>query len=160
MSLYPILLLAGVVADAWLAAYGLLRFRRTLAKLAYLALLLDFIVMTSAVAGIALGGLGGEWTAVALWSFVLAHPLAALFLLLAIHGEDLLRRYPYVLGILAPAPLLACRTHADPIRPYACLPEFAQLGAEAFLLKRSTFVCAHVPIARLFLTACTRCSVR
>ena len=107
MSLYPILLLAGVVADAWLAAYGLVRFRRTLAKLAYLALLLDFIVMTSAVAGIALGGLGGEWTAVALWSFVLAHPLAALFLLLAIHGEDLLRRYPYVLGILAPAPLLA-----------------------------------------------------
>src|SRR5439155_6614007 len=30
-----------------------------------------------------------------------------LFLLLAIHGEDLLRRYPYVLGILVPAPLLA-----------------------------------------------------
>jgi hypothetical protein len=107
MSLYPILLLAGVVADAWLAAYGVLRLRRTLAKLAFVALLVDFVVMTSAFAGIELGALGPGWAPVALWSFVLSHPLAALFLLLAIHGEDLLRRHPYVLLLLAPAPVLA-----------------------------------------------------
>ena len=106
MNLYPILLLAGVVADAWLAAYGLLRLHRTLAKLAFVALLVDFVVMTSAFAGIELGALDAGWAPVALWSFVLSHPLAALFLLLAIHGEDLLRRYPYVLLLLAPAPVL------------------------------------------------------
>ncbi len=63
--------------------------------------------MTSAFAGIGLGGLGPEWGPVALWTFVLGHPLAALFLLLAIHGEDLLRRHPYVFLLLAPAPVLA-----------------------------------------------------
>ena len=83
MTFYPILLLAGVVADAWLAAYGLLRLRRTLAKLAFVALLVDFVVMTSAFAGIELGALDPGWAPVALWSFVLSHPLAALFLLLA-----------------------------------------------------------------------------
>ena len=62
---------------------------------------------TSAFAGIELGGLGPEWAPVALWSFVLSHPLAAIFLLLAIHGEALLRRHPYVFLLLAPAPLLA-----------------------------------------------------
>jgi len=63
--------------------------------------------MTSAFAGIEHGGLGPEWGPVALWAFVLSHPLAAIFLLLAIHGEDLLRRYPYVFLLLVPAPVLA-----------------------------------------------------
>src|SRR5207245_9093296 len=58
VRLYPILLLAGVVADAWLAACGLVRFRRTHAKLAYLAVLLAFIVLTPAFAGDAPARLG------------------------------------------------------------------------------------------------------
>ena len=104
---YAILLVAGVVADAWLAAYAGLRLRRSLARLALVALLLDFVVMTGAFAGIQLGGLGDEWAPVALWAFVLSHPLAALFILLGVHGEDLLRRYPYVFLLMVPAPILA-----------------------------------------------------
>ena len=107
MSLYPLVLIAAIVADAWFAAYALLRLRRTLARFAFVALLLDFIVMTAAVAGTELGALGPAWAPVALWAFVLAHPLTALFLLLAVHGEDLLRRYPYVLLLLAPVPVFA-----------------------------------------------------
>ena len=107
MSLYLAVLAAGIAVDAWLLAYALLRIRRTLAKLTLVALLLSFVVMSAAFLGREYAGLGAEWAPVALWTFVLSHPLAALFILVAVHGEALLRRYPAVLLILAPAPVLA-----------------------------------------------------
>ena len=107
MSLYLAVLAAGIAVDAWLLAYALLRIRRTLAKLTLVALLLSFVVMSATFLGREYAGLGAEWAPVALWTFVLSHPLAALFILVAVHGEALLRRYPAVLLILAPAPVLA-----------------------------------------------------
>ena len=76
MSAIPLVLAAGALADAWLAAYAVLRVRRTLAKVAYVALLLDFIVAAGAFAGVQVGALDASWTPVALWAFVLSHPLA------------------------------------------------------------------------------------
>ena len=107
MSPYLAVLAAGIAVDAWLLAYALLRIRRTLAKLTLVALLLSFVVMSATFLGREYAGLGAEWAPVALWTFVLSHPLAALFILVAVHGEALLRRYPAVLLILAPAPVLA-----------------------------------------------------
>ena len=54
-----------------------------------------------------LGALGGAWAGVALWTFVLSHPLGAALVLAAIHGEGLFRRHPYVLLVFAPVPFLA-----------------------------------------------------
>ncbi len=107
MNAYAAVLAIGVAANAWVAAYVLLRIRRTFAKLSLVALLLTFVLMSGAFLGLRYAGLGPSWAPVALWTFVLSHPLAALFILVAVHGEDTLRRYPAVLLVLAPAPVLA-----------------------------------------------------
>ena len=106
MSGIHIVLAAGVVAEGWLIAYAVLRIRRTLAKFAFVALVLDVLVATAAFVGVQINALPAPWWTVALWTFVLAHPLGCLFLVIAIYGEGILRRFPYVFLILAPAPAL------------------------------------------------------
>ena len=99
--------------------------RRTLAKLALVALLVDYIIATTAVAGILLETGAPWWDETAVWALVLSHPLAALFLLIAVHGESLFRRYPYVLLILAPVLAFAALSPAggyDLANLYAAAP--------------------------------------
>ena len=107
MNAIDVVLGIGALVDAWLVAYAFLRIRRTLAKFVFVALLLDLVVTTGAFVGVELGALGGAWAGVALWTFVLSHPLGAALVLAAIHGEGLFRRHPYVLLVFAPVPFLA-----------------------------------------------------
>jgi len=103
-----IALSVALLADAGIAALIGLQSHRWNVRLVFVALSLDAILMTlgSLSSDLGLAGGGPAWEALAWWSFNLYHPLLTLYVILYVHGRDALRRFPYLLALVAPLPIL------------------------------------------------------
>ena len=107
MTAHGGLLTLFIGADVSILVFVLLRVRQTWNKTLFVAMAMSFVVYGAAIAGEAEGVDNPLVAAIALWAFVLAHPLIAIAALAAFHGEDLPRRRPAILLLLLPVPVVA-----------------------------------------------------
>jgi hypothetical protein len=106
MSLFTVLVAAGVVAEVWLVALVAIRGRRPWLQATFAAFGLTLIVNGTAYVGTTEGYLPAVWSATVLWTFVLSHALLAIVTLSLIHGETVPRRRPWVLLLILAVPAL------------------------------------------------------